>query len=256
MGTLPSDRIWKYYGKKEPYFGVTGLDEHLVENIDDQSREVLFQTGFTDVENIFSTIYAKIDPEFKADTILDFGCGPGRMLIPFARYAKEVVGLDVSKHMIEEAQKNCTEHKISNVSFLLSDDDLTCLNDLKFNMVHSFIVLQHINRNRGEKVIKSLLQSIKINGVGVLQMTYCDPSRLRRIVNFLRYRIPYFYDLTNTLNRLFKKQKIKKLPLMQMNNYDLNKVLAILQGNNVTDLYLSFTNHFGYWGVSLFFKKK
>jgi ubiquinone/menaquinone biosynthesis C-methylase UbiE len=256
MGTLPSDSNWKYYGSKEPYFGVTGLDIHLTENLDDLVTEDFFQSGYIDVENLFSRIHAKIDPGFKPEKILDFGCGPGRMVIPFARYANAVTGMDVSQHMLEEAQKNCSKYNIRNVTFLLSDDGLTRIKDQKFDLVHSFIVIQHINKKRGRKIITHLLEAIKPGGIGVLQVTYHDAYPLRRIVNFFRYRLPFLYDVLNMSKRFVKTKKIRRLPLMQMNNYDLNKIFTLLQNNGVTDLDVSFTNHYDYWGVILSFKKK
>lgn len=234
---------------------MTGLEKHLVENLDEKITDDFFLSGSTDVENLFATIHTKIDPEFKAERILDFGCGPGRMIIPFARHAKEVVGMDVSKNMLDEAQINCVIHDITNVSFLLSDDHLTKIKNLKFDLVHSFIVIQHINIKRGEKIIKCLLEAIKAGGIGVLQMTYYDAYPLRRIVNYFRFRIPFLYDILIMAKRLLKNKKIRVLPLMQMNNYNINKVLALLQKNGVTDVDISFTNHYDYWGVILTFKK-
>jgi len=255
MGTLHSDSSWKIYGSKEPYFGVTGLEKHLVENLDAQITHEFFLSGSTNVENLFKTIHSKIDPGFKAERILDFGCGPGRMIIPFARHAKEVVGMDVSKHMIEEARKNCVKNNITNVSFLLSDDHLTGLNNLKFDLVHSFIVIQHINIKRGEKLFKHLLEAIKTGGIGVLHLTYFDAYPMRRIVNYFRFRIPFLYDFLKISRNLINNKKFRNLPLMQMNNYNINKILALLQKNGVTDVNISFTNHYDYWGVILTFKK-
>jgi ubiquinone/menaquinone biosynthesis C-methylase UbiE len=255
MGTLHSDSNWKFYGSKEPYFGVTGLEKHLVENLGEQITDDFFLSGSADVENLFATIHSKIDPGFKAERILDFGCGPGRMVIPFARHAKEVVGMDVSQHMIEEALKNCARYNITNASFQLSDDHLTALKNQEFDLVHSFIVIQHINIKRGEKIIEHLLETIKSGGIGVLHMTYHDAYPLRRPVNYFRFRIPFLYDLLVRIRNLVKHKKTRKLPLMQMNNYNINKVLALLQKNGVTDINISFTNHYNYWGVILTFKK-
>jgi hypothetical protein len=100
-----------------------------------------------------------------------------------------------------------------------------------------------------------LLDAIQPGGIGVLQMTYHDAYPLRRVVNFFRYRLPFLYDVLNNLKRLSRENKIRHLPLMQMNSYDLNEVFALLQKNGVTDVDVSFTNHYNYRGVSLCFKK-
>jgi ubiquinone/menaquinone biosynthesis C-methylase UbiE len=255
MATLHSDSSWKFYGRKEPYFGVTGLEIHLKENLREKVTDDFFLSGSADVDNLFDTIHSKIDPAFKPDTILDFGCGPGRMVIPFSSQCKEVVGMDVSEHMLEEAGNNCKRLGITNVTFLLSDDDLSQVKDRKFELVHSFIVIQHINIKRGEKIISHLVNLISPGGIGVLQMTYHDSYPVRRIVNFFRFRLPYLYDFLIMSRNLLKRKKFRKLPMMQMNNYNLNRVLALLQGVGVSDLHISFTNHYKYWGVILYFKK-
>ena len=56
---------------------------------------------------------------------LDFGCGVGRLIIPFARVFEHVTGVDISPAMLEIAQRNCLEQGIHNVEFVRSDDELS-----------------------------------------------------------------------------------------------------------------------------------
>jgi len=255
MGTLHSDKAWKQYGKKNPYFGVIGTEEYLNENLNEQIIDDFFASGKKYVEEIFEIIHSKFDRTFKAEKILDFGCGPGRLIIPFSKYTKEVIGVDVSQEMIDEAQKNCTKYNVINASFLLSDDNLHCLKDKKFNLVNSFIVLQHININRGEKLIELLIDSLEVNGIGVLHLTYYDNYPNRRVVNFFRNRIHYLSTIMRLIQSLRKGKQFRNLPQMQMNNYSLNKIFALLQKSNIREVYSSFSDHWNYWGVIIIFKK-
>lgn len=254
MMTLPSDKTWKFYGKKAPYFGVFGQEMYLNDNLNDEILNNFFSSGAVYIEELFKTIHNKIDAEFRPINILDYGCGPGRMIIPFSKYADEVTGIDISREVLDEAQKNCNDRNISNVMFVVSDDDLNQVRGEKYDLVHSFIVLQHLNIKRGEKLIRSLVNHINTNGIGVLHLTYYDNYRERTIVNYFRFRVPYLSKLTRLIRCGFNNKRFRNLPQMQMNNYNLNKIFALLQKSNVSEVLTTFTNHHSYWGVVIYFK--
>ena len=214
-----------------------------------------FSSGNEYVNELFSVIHKKIDPGFKPEKILDFGCGPGRLVIPFSRIAHEVLGIDVSQDMINEAKKNCLKYNAINTSFLVSDDNLHCIKNQHFDLVNAFIVLQHINIKRGEKLIQLLIESIKDKGIGVLHLTYHDHYPYRGIVNYFRYRIPFLSIVMRFFRSTVTGKKFKNLPLMQMNNYNLNRIFYLLQRTNIKEVYSTFTNHYNYWGVILYFRK-
>jgi len=255
METLHSDKTWKTYGKHNPYYGVIGTEEYLNENLNKKRVDDFFSSGQKYVEEIFAIIHSKIDPKFKPDKILDFGCGPARLVIPFSKYAKSITGVDISQEMLDEAQNNCAKFDVSNALFLLSDDNLNCIKDDKFDLVNSFIVLQHININRGKKLIEILIKSLKVNGIGVLHLTYYDNYSNRRIVNYFRNRIPFLSTFVRLLRSFKTGRKFRNFPQMQMNNYDLNKIFSFLQESNVKEVHSSFTNHWNYWGVIIIFRK-
>jgi ubiquinone/menaquinone biosynthesis C-methylase UbiE len=254
--TLLSDPTWKFYGKKAPYFGVFGQEEYLNDNLDEEKLGYFFSSGEKEVSEIFNFIHQKIDKEFQPASILDFGCGPGRMLIPFADYADEVIGMDISPDALEEAEKNCQERNILNVRFLLSDDELSKIQDKKFDLVHSYIVLQHLDVKRGEKLLEKLIGKISDDGIGVIHLTYHDNYPGRRIVNFFRFRIPLVARIFRIFRKDMVKRKLPHRPQMQMNNYDLNRVFALLQKSGIKEVTSVFTNHHEYWGAVLYLKVK
>lgn len=254
MRNLPTDRTWRRYGEKAPYFGVFGQAEFLNKNLDDDRLSFYFTSGEKYVEELFSVVRTGIDPDFAPEKILDFGCGPGRMVIPFSRKAREVYGLDVSEKMLEEARKNCAEVGVKNAVFRLSDDQLSGLSEQKFDLIHSFIVLQHLNTKRGEKLIAKLIDHLAEGGVGALHVTYADSVPGRNILNFFRYKIPYLYLMQRVFGFLFFRRPMHGYPQMQMNNYDLNRIYRILQDRGVEKVISVFTKHFGYLGISLYFR--
>ncbi|MBN3035928.1 MAG: class I SAM-dependent methyltransferase, partial [Bacteroidales bacterium] len=236
MVTLPTDKAWKAFGRYEPYFGVVGQEKYLIRNFDEQVRSDFFTSGKAYVEELFSTIKKRIDFDFKPSTILDFGCGPGRMVIPFSGYTKEIVGMDVSWEVLREAEKNCVQHNVKNAVFGLSDDSLRFIGERKFDLVHSFIVLQHLNTNRGEKLVQGLLKALAPGGVGVLHFTYHDHYPNRCLLNYFRFRIPYLFMTLRYINCMVRGKKFVNLPQMQTHNYNLNEVFTYLQGSGIGEV--------------------
>src|SRR5262249_33627553 len=150
------------------------------------------------------------------------------------------VGLDVSDHMLAEARANCSEHALGNVSLLKSEDALSALQG-EFDLIHSYIVFQHIPLERGQRLFLGLLRHLRPGGIGVLHFTYFTGSRtsgLRR--RWLRAR----RSLRKIVDRLRAGgARPRRDPGMQMNAYDLNGLLLALQSLGVARIYSELTDH-------------
>ncbi len=200
-------------------------------------------------------IREKIDPHFRPRSILDFGCGPGRMIIPFSAHAEEIFALDISPAMLEEAAANCRKHGIRNVTFRVADDRLDCLHGKRFDLVHTFIVLQHLRVRRGERLFSKLTGCLVEGGIGILHVTYSDRIAARRLVNFFRFRIPYLCYPLRIFSAILLRKSVQFSHQMQMNNYRLNRLFSLLQESGVEEVLAIFTDHHGYRGVTLCFRK-
>lgn len=53
--------------------------------------------------------------------VLDVGCGTGKYSIALSNLCKKIIGIDLSPKMIENANKNKEEYKMSNVEFYCGD---------------------------------------------------------------------------------------------------------------------------------------
>ncbi|MFH1146354.1 MAG: class I SAM-dependent methyltransferase [Pseudomonadota bacterium] len=249
MFNTGTDKQWEKSGKNDPYYGVLTLEKYRSVNLTEENKEEFFDSGYGHLDHILMKIERYIEQDFIIRKALDFGCGVGRLLVPLAEIAESVTGIDVSQAMLDEAKKNCEARAIKNASFLKSDDSILPLSG-KYNFIHSFIVFQHIPVRRGECIFRNLLGLLDDGGVCVIHFTYAKARKIMEWVQWVTRCIPF---AANTINLL--KGKGFFAPQMQMNSYDLNRILSVIQNNGIPDFYAEYTNHGGSLGIILYFKK-
>ncbi len=247
---VSTDNAWEAFGKLEPYYGVFSKPYFLTKNLSGDARRVFFETGERHVHQIFGVVRETLDPNFAPRRCLDFGCGVGRVTIPLARRTGEVVGVDVSESMLAEARRNCEAQDARNVTLLPSDDGLSALTG-RFDFIHSFVVFQHIPRERGEALLDALLAHLADGGVGALHFTYATRASMpRRIAQSMRARVPLVHNVVNVAQR-----RPLRFPHMQMVCYDVGSLLRRLQERGCHRVALRFTDHGQHLGVVLFFQR-
>jgi SAM-dependent methyltransferase len=252
MGT---DFEWEKWGAQDPYFAVITFEKFRRERLTDDVKREFFESGKRHLDHVLQVCRDHLDPEFSPKRALDFGCGVGRVVLPLAQTADYVVGLDVADSMLAEARRNCEDHSLRNVSLLKSDDDLSCVEG-SFDLIHSVIVFQHIDATRGRRIFSKLLQHLGKGGIGVIHFLY---SKTVFKENHGLEPRPKAWGLPRKLKRLVQKivrgRSKAKDPEMQMNPYNINEVLFLLQAEGVDRLYVEFTDHVGDLGVCLYFQR-
>jgi ubiquinone/menaquinone biosynthesis C-methylase UbiE len=79
------------------------------------------------------------------DTVLDIGCGTGRVMEHVAPHCREVHGIDISRQMVEQGRERLAS--LPNVHFQLGNGyDLAGFDDGSFDVVYSIVALQHMAR--------------------------------------------------------------------------------------------------------------
>lgn len=246
-----TDKEWEKWGKIDPYYGVITSEEYRGTHLTADMRTAFFETGRQHVDHVLATIRKHLDPEFSPRRVLDFGCGTGRVLIPIAKMCDEALGIDVSDSMLSECLANCEGASVNNVTLRKSDDLLTALSG-QYDLVHSFIVFQHIPKSRGEKMIPILIEHLSDNGIAVLHFALqWDASLLERVGYFLRHRVPLAHPVMNWLqhNRVSD-------PKMEMNLYDMNRILSAVNNAGVKSIYIELVRHGAHNGAVLYLSKK
>jgi SAM-dependent methyltransferase len=119
---------------------------HFIANSNsDWTDEEFFESGRRNVaEQILNdpgNIYQGKDP--KKMTVLEIGCGAGRITRALAEVFGEVYAVDVSGEMIAQAKSALADTPNAHV-FQNNGTDLEVLGDMQVDFAFSFIVFQHI----------------------------------------------------------------------------------------------------------------
>ena len=120
-------------------------------------------------------IMRQMMPDVKGKSILDLGCGYGEN----AKYWKElgatsVLGIDISKHMIEKAKK---ENQINGVEYqVLAMEEIDTLQQ-KFDIITSSLAIHYVENF--EKLLKDVHTLLKENGVFLFSQEHPITSCLK-----------------------------------------------------------------------------
>jgi len=84
-----------------------------------------------------------LDPQA---SVLEIGCGVGRLLRPLAARAQRVIGADIATTMVAEGRRSLAD--LPNVEFHLTQGRFEAIADASLDLVYSFAVFQHIPSKR------------------------------------------------------------------------------------------------------------
>lgn len=249
---MNTDTEWEKWGQADPYYGVFSDARFRKVQPGSSEWDFFFAAGERDIALALERVRAQIDASFAPARALDFGCGVGRVAIPLARQATQVVGVDVSAAMLEEARRNASRLGVGNVEFVLTDDALSGVVG-PFDFIHSLIVFQHIPVARGLEIFRRLLELLQPGGMATLHFPY---ARQRHADSFgapgwrERLRVRVVQSL-----RYLKSGLSRAEPVMEMNLYPLNALLYIAQAAGVQALQAELMDHGGVWGLHLVCRK-
>lgn len=246
-----TDLDWQNIGEKDPYFGVLTKDIYKKSVITDDAKNDFFLSGELYVREIMKIVEEKIDENFKPIEAIDFGCGVGRIAIPLSKYCDTVYCVDISSGMIKETLKNCDSSNVVNVKPVVSNGKSIGV-DHVVDLIHSFIVFQHIPVDRGMRIFVDLLKLLRNGGVGIVHFTYYQEASA--VKQFLHNFVAESRFLSTIWN-IIKRRPLSS-PIFEMNMYNLNDIMKCLHDFGCHNIHVSFSEHGNkYLGVLLFFQK-
>ena len=129
---------------------------------------------------IYSEIIGNKDPKYMR--ILEIGCGIGRIMSMMAEIFGEVIGVDVSKKMIEIAKEKLSKFQNCKV-YENNGKELSMFSDNYFDFCYSVIVFQHVpNKEIISNYVKETARILKPGSVFRFQV-YGDVLHKQRTPN-------------------------------------------------------------------------
>lgn len=217
-----ADRDWEEWARRDPYYAVLTEERFRRRRFDAESRSAFFASGEGHVAAVFAIVERLVDAPFRPARCLDFGCGVGRTLEGLATRCAQVVGADVAASMLDEARRHCAAAGLSNVELVCLGDALAGLRG-DFDLIHSALVFQHVERRRGEHLLAALLARLSPQGIAVLHFT--TSSRVPLWASLLARARRSLRPLHAALNVATGRDA--RSPLMSMHVYEEARLLAI-----------------------------
>ena len=220
------DKTWEAWGEQEPYYAVLTDERFRSTNFDAAQRQAFFASGEQYVATVLRRYREQLGTRAQYNNVLDFGCGVGRLLMPLAKQFNSATGVDVSRAMLGECHHNCDANGLSNVRLLPTNEFTNAATVEHYDLVHSALVIQHINPRSGEKLIAHMLKQLRVGGMVSLQVTSADRWWVYA-QTFLKYQIP-------GVQRLYRVIRGKPdVASMHMYPYNVSRVLGVFSAHGV-----------------------
>jgi SAM-dependent methyltransferase len=159
---------WESLGRADARWGVLADNAKRGGKWDDVS---FYATGRTTVEEILAFVRDVHEYPSRRNRALDFGCGVGRLSLALAEHFDRVDGVDVAPSMV--AQAEAANPHGDRVKFHANiRSDLALFETGSFDLVFSYIVLQHIPVALALSYVREFVRVCAPGGTIVFQVPY------------------------------------------------------------------------------------
>lgn len=136
--------------------------------------------GYDYSERQFDPVFKKIILQTKNylttnDKVLDFGCATGTKTIELADSVKEILGVDISTEMINEANKKILKNDSKNIRFTQADISDDKFEKESFDKIITYGVLHLLENN--DSILQRIHELLKPNGL-LIASTACLKGKM------------------------------------------------------------------------------
>jgi len=118
--------------------------------------------------HIYSLIF-KENKDLMKGKILYLGCNTGTSLVILSPYCDELVGVDINKEALKEAEKLIKKEKISNIKLVQANILNMPFEDNEFDGVYALQILEHIYPEDMDKTLKEIKRVLKPKGICIAE---------------------------------------------------------------------------------------
>jgi 2-polyprenyl-3-methyl-5-hydroxy-6-metoxy-1,4-benzoquinol methylase len=214
-----SRRRWDKAAQVEPYYAVLSQPRFLASRMNENPAP-FFESGEADVEHLVGSIRAA-DREARLHNVLEYGCGPGRLIPAFLRRGIAVTAVDGSPRMLALAAENTA--RTGGTAVFVHEDALD--ETQLFDLVTIVRVLQHIPAAHGAGTVRRLAKKVRRGGYLYLDLPFRSTrSALSRAAMAMRARVPLLNAMANAA-----KGRPREAPISTVHVHSLDAVALALQ---------------------------
>lgn len=160
--------VWTKYGDDDPHWSVLTSPRYRKGELTPSAERSFYETGKSDVDAFVAACRRSgLSPRL-GGSVLDFGCGVGRMGEHLSAMFQRYIGVDVSAPHLNFARKRLQYLGRRNFDFFLLDEFLAGTADV--DVAISLIVLQHNPPPMMVMLIDAILSRLKPGGIAFFQI--------------------------------------------------------------------------------------
>lgn len=162
---------WDERARKNPFFYIASWRK-------DWNEEAFFESGEQDYDRLVAAALARRGFLPAGKSMLELGCGAGRMTRAFARKFGSVTACDLSSEMLNRAQALCSTEQ--NITWLQGNGtDLGSIANGSTDFVFSYLVLQHMPKQEiVHHYIREMFRVLRDGGLCLFQFNGTDENNM------------------------------------------------------------------------------
>lgn len=215
------------------------------------------RSGDEDIERYLMPHMQRLGYDSSKLHVLDFGCGVGRLSAALAKRFKAVTAFDISAEML--ARGRVLFPDLSNVQWVQGNGvDLYPLADASYDVVFSYLVLQHVPKVRlALGYVAEFCRVLAPGGVLCIQFSYRRAYALRRLYVALRARlarVDWFWRWlapARWRQRRYGREEIIGMETLMQHSLHPDQVARVVRERGLVIDRLDVTNPFDIWLVAL-----
>ncbi len=222
---MPASKLeWKKWGDYDPLWGVASWSGRSRDGSNPWNDHDFYSLGESDWED-FLVYWERYGLE--KDSVLEIGCGAGRVTLPLGKCFNIVHAVDVSEGMLAYAKERV---KSPTIHYYLSDGLAVPLPNTSVSAVFSCHVFQHFDSNvHATEYFNEIYRVLKPGGSMMVHLPICIwPIGMGKVIPFI-YKIRKLIGyIKASINRLLIKY-INIKPTMRGTSYSLGYIYDTLK---------------------------
>lgn len=175
------------------------------------SAQSFFQINTYGMKKLYDLAMEKAQIK-KTDVVIDAYCGVGTISIFASKFAKKVIGVELNKQAIKDANINARINNIKNIEFI-ADDATNFMTHMAKERRSCDVVLMDPPRDGSTK---QFINAIKYMGAKKVVYVSCDPRTLKRDLYYF-FDNDYVLKSIDAVDMFSRTQHMESIAILELN---------------------------------------